>query len=75
MTLPKDIPLLLWAASLIVDFPTDNIGILKDESKWREWGNFLVQEVSFANNGAPATHAYSDWQTWAQAVFKCMASN
>lgn len=74
MTLPKDIPLLLWAQSLVIDFSSDNVVLLTDESEWKEWGNGLVQEDSFSNNGAPATHAYSDWQTWAQDVFKCMAN-
>lgn len=75
MMLPVNTTLKLWAASLIVDFPTDNIPILTDESKWKEWGNFLVQETSFANNQAPGTQNFSEWQPWAQAVFRQMANN
>lgn len=63
-----------WAAALIIDFPDDNIPYLYDENEWKKWGNMLVQENTFANNGAPGTGRYDDWQKWAQAVFKAMAN-
>lgn len=74
MIIPINISLKLWADSLIIDFPDDNVPILRDESDWKSWGNFLVQENTFVNNGAPGTVAYSDWKQWAQDVFKTMAN-
>ena len=74
MILPIGITLKLWADSLVIDFPDDNIPFLLDESGWKNWGNFLVQENTFLDNGAPGTQAYSDWQTWAKDVFKSMAN-
>lgn len=74
MMLPVLVDLKTWAASLIIDFPTDNIPILSDEKKWKEWGNALVQETTFAENGAPETDQFNDWRTWAQFLFKQMAN-
>lgn len=75
MTIPEFITLSKWAHALVVDFPTDNIPILVDESKWKEWGNSLIQENSFLRNAAPGTANYSDWLSWAKAVFYTMAGN
>lgn len=74
MMIPKNVTLKEWAASLIVDFPLDNISILKDEDEWKPWGDDLVQENSFASNAAPGTHFYESWGPWAQAVFASMAN-
>lgn len=75
MMLPNFAPLKVWADSLYIDFPTDNIPRLTDEDDWKRWGNFLVQENSFVNNAAPGTQSYNDWKVWAQAVFYVMANN
>jgi len=74
MMLPKFAELGTWAASLVIDFPTDNIPFLKHEKDWKEWGNTLVQETSFSNSGAPGTSLYEEWVHWAEAVFKTMAN-
>jgi hypothetical protein len=37
MMLPKMTTLSTWAASLVVDFPNDNLPFLEQEDKWREW--------------------------------------
>lgn len=73
MTLPDLSTLSHWAHALVVDFPTDNIPILKNESSWKEWGNMLVQENSFSRSGAPGPELYNDWHSWAKAVFYTMA--
>ena len=72
MTLPTGIPLLAWAAAMVIDFPTDNVGILLDESNWKRWGGSLVQEISFSENNAPSPINYSDWFPWAMDVFYTM---
>jgi len=74
MILPISIDLKTWAASLVIDFPNDNIPFLDKEENWKEWGNSLVEENSFARNGAPGTQFFKNWKTWAQAVFKTMAN-
>lgn len=74
MTLPIGITLSYWAASLVIDFPNDNIPLLSSEDQWKPWGNILVQTNSFASNGAPGTDLYSDAPTWMQAVYRCMAN-
>lgn len=74
MMLPEFTNLPMWAASLIIDFPDDNIPILTDPDDWKRWGNFLIQEDSFIKNNAPGTDTFDDWQSWAQNVFFTMAN-
>jgi hypothetical protein len=74
MVIPLDITLKNWAASLVIDFPDDNVPLLYNENNWRTWGNFLVQENSFSSNFAPMTEGFRDWKHWAQAVFYTMAN-
>lgn len=72
MILPVKISLKNWAASLIIDFPRDNIPILTDESQWKDWGNKLILETSFANLGSPSTMHFNSWSDWASAVYNVM---
>ncbi len=74
MVNPEGITLLLWADSLTVDFPLDNIPILIDEDQWKSWGEDLVASTSFAQNEVPSTAFYSEWQTWARDVYYTMAN-
>jgi hypothetical protein len=78
MTLPKDIDINTWWASLVVDFPNDDIPFLhnpvkEDASSWKQQGSFLIEENTFADNGA-ALPTGANAQEWAQAVFRCMAN-
>lgn len=75
MVMPEFITLSNWAATLIVDFPDDNIPLLSDESNWRPWGDLLAQEDSFINNNAPGTLYYKDWKEWADEVYFVMNNN
>lgn len=72
MMLPVLTTPLVWASSLIIDFPEDNIPFLKDDQDWRPWGKFLVQEPSFSRNNAPGTDFFQTWQEWAASVYSVM---
>ena len=72
MIMPVDITFPLWAQSLIIDFPTDNIPQFIEEHDWKLWGNFVAQEVSFAAQGAPGTHGFKEPLAWAMAVYNQM---
>jgi hypothetical protein len=72
MMFPLRTTIKIWADSLIIDYPRDNIPLLTNDKNWREWGNILVQENQFCGNGAPGTNAYQDWLSWAVAVFYVM---
>lgn len=74
MMIPTEATLPNWAASLIIDFPSDNIPTLVDEESWKLWGNTLVQENSFASNNAPGTNGYRDWRVWATDVYSVMSN-
>lgn len=69
MMIPRYANLSNWAASLIVDFPKDNIPVLTSEDEWKLWGNLLAEENSFSQNEVPNTSGYSDWNSWALDVF------
>lgn len=79
MMIPKDVDMATWAASLIVDFPHDDIPLYlpldKDDKKyWKGWGSSLIQETSFTNNGAPSPGDFTEPLEWAQAVFRSMVN-
>ena len=75
MVLPIDISLLDWAATLVIDFPNDAIPLLFDADQWRQWGDQLAQCTTFTQNQTPQTLDYSDWNTWAQAVYYNSTNN
>lgn len=72
MIIPKFSTLERWAASLIVDFPSDNIPLLRNGSDWRRWGNLVVREKSFSTQEAPVTNGFEDWKPWATEVYRVM---
>lgn len=63
-----------FSSSLIIDFPQDNIPIAQSEEDWISFGNLLVQENSFAKNGAPSPNGFSSRTQWEQALFQSMSS-
>lgn len=75
MIIPSFISLNDWAASLVIDFPTDNIPILVSENDWQSWGDLLIQENSFSEADAPSTALFTEWRPWADAVFFAMSNN
>lgn len=72
MMIPEYVDIQTWASSLVIDFPTDDIPILRDEEEWKSWGDILSQCESFIKNNIPNTKSYDDWKSWAQSVFLCM---
>jgi len=75
MILPEFISLQDWAASLIIDFPDENIPFLSDEKNWKEWGSYLIYLDSFQENEAPDPFNYNDWRDWARQVYFTMNNN
>jgi hypothetical protein len=63
----------IWADSLVIDFPYDNVPKLMDERDWREWGDTLVQEPTFVDNGAPSTKGFTKWEDWASDVYSALS--
>jgi hypothetical protein len=68
----KDISLKLWANTVVRDFRHDNVPMLEDEKNWREWGNRLIEEPSFAKAACPQTNGFDSVADWAQAVCGAM---
>jgi len=75
MILPEYISLNDWADSLFIDFPNDNVPILRKSDDWKEWGDFLIQCNSFQDNDAPSPIGFDDWKSWANAVYLSMNNN
>lgn len=73
MMQPINTTLQEWAQSLIVDFPYDNVPILLEDAEWKEWGNFLGTELTFADNTIPQTDTYDTWDIWANDVYLCLS--
>lgn len=69
---PVGISLSYWAATLVQDFPESNIPILYNEDNWQRWGNQLSAVTEFLEQDVPGTEGFSDWNSWADAVFQCM---
>ena len=63
-----------FMASLIIDFPNDNISVFKNDENWKLSACFLSQESSFAKNGVPTPYGFKNRTEWEQAVFQTMAS-
>lgn len=74
MTLPVNIDFISWAHSLVVDFPLDNVPLLREGDDWRTFGNTIAECTSFAKNGTPGTRGFTEPMSWAMAVFKQMAN-
>jgi hypothetical protein len=72
MVQPFGISLMYWAATLVQDFPDANVPILYNEEDWRHWGNFVVTATDFLDQDCPGTEGFSDWISWADAVYQCM---
>jgi len=70
----KDMPLSVFANSMVIDFPLDNIVTSVTDDDWKSWGSILIQEASFANNGAPSPYGFETRFEWEQALFNSMAS-
>ena len=75
MMLPEATTVTLWANSLIIDFPYDNIPLLINESLWKQWGDELILCQSFISNDVPSPIHYDDWQSWADDVYFLMCNN
>lgn len=74
MMVPDNATFYDWAHSLIIDFPGDDIPTLTDENEWQLWGNLLVEQDSFAIDGAPSTFAYEDKWQWARDIYSAMTN-
>lgn len=72
MMIPTGVKPKIWFASLVIDFPNDNIPILIDDNDWKAKGSVLAQENSFAIQGAPSTFGFNDFEPWAIEVFNTM---
>jgi hypothetical protein len=74
MMMPLNTEFSTWAASLVIDYPKDNIPLFTKGMDWRLWGNFLIQEQTFEQNGCPSTQRYSDPMVWARDVYRQMVN-
>jgi len=78
---PEYISLNNWSAALITDYPNDNVPILYDDKKWKDWGASVVEVGIFARKSIPSPFSikqgskkdsFKDWQEWAKTVYLIM---
>lgn len=74
MIIPRQIQFKNWAASLIQDFGNDDVPVLMDEKNWKSWAYQVIQEESFASQGAPSPATFKTKEDWANALFSSMAN-
>lgn len=74
MIIPVGVDLETWAASLLIDYPADNIPYLDREDQWRVWADFVVAGTSFTKASAPGPEWFDDWRAWAFAVYRAMGT-
>lgn len=75
MVIPIGISFNNWAASLNVDFPTDDVPAPTPEEKWQDWADQLVACTTFSKANSPSALGYTSWQSWAQAVYNTVTSD
>ena len=72
MIQPIGISLQNWAASLVQDFPDDNVPILYNEDDWRSWGDTVCALTRFLEEDCPQPQGFQDWESWADGVYQAM---
>ena len=75
---PEYITLNNWGGALVADYPDSYLPLLKDETKWKEWGAAVVGTGVFARQGVPSPfsinqgvkkESFKNWQEWAKVVY------
>lgn len=83
MIFPEYIGLKDWFASLIIDYPQENIPLLENEDDWPEVGAALVSTGVFAKANVPSPFTiaegkkkqnFQDWTDWAKTMFIIMTN-
>lgn len=74
MIQPNNVSLTVWAQSLVIDFPTSNVPLLRNEADWKSWGNLMIQDEPFASEGIPSTELFTDAKEWANKFYLAMAN-
>ena len=78
---PEYISLNNWGGALVADYPNENIPLLQDDKKWKEWGASVVETGVFAEKGVPSPFSievgvkkvsYDEWQEWAKTFYLIM---
>jgi len=69
MIIPQYISLEDWAASLLIDFPDENVPILYNKEEWKDWGNDVIDSPLFSQLNVPRTELYDNWQDWANVFY------
>jgi hypothetical protein len=64
-----------WADELYLARPDfDVLPRMTDETKWREWGNQVVQSTVLQSAGTPRTDGFKDWRAWATELIKSLGT-
>ena len=72
MVIPDFISFDRWAASLLVDYPSDDIPLPPPETGWRPWARSVVSRPTFLKASAPQPDWFDGWLPWAQGVWRAL---
>lgn len=67
---PRNMKLTDWADSVMfaLDLPWD-LGMLADETMWRDWAVGLVRAPILAQRFLPDPYQFTDWREWAMRSY------
>lgn len=78
---PYGIDIIDWFDSLLIDFPKENLPVLRFPEEWQEVGSRIVGIGEFAKRICPSplridekgkSDNYSSWEEWAKDVYSIM---
>jgi len=74
MVTPEFIEFDRWAASLVTDFPRDDIPIPPPEAEWHAWARVVASRPTFVKNLAPWPDDYEGWREWAFGLWRTVGN-
>lgn len=61
-----------WFDNLIIDYPYENLPILKDSENWQETASIIAATGEFSKRGCPSPDNYEEYEDWAKEVYAIM---
>ena len=66
---PWSMPLPAWADAMVLELDAyGNLGRLDDETRWREWGEQMLNMPGISGSIVPDPYTFGTWQEWAERL-------
>jgi hypothetical protein len=74
IVLPMGMSFRRWAATLQVDYSTEDVPLPPPEDQWQGWAQRLVERNVFQNDQIPNPIGFKGWQDWAIRVAQVLSA-